>query len=132
MDKILFGVFSKDELSNYEIENKILSYKNLFSKNNNMILCNNIAYDYDELEQESGFDEDGIPDIFQYYIIDDYSAERLKEIDEIVFYHNKLDIYVLGVTHFGTNWAYVESGLELEYNKENDLYYAYYRKQDNK
>lgn len=131
MDKILYGVFCENELSTYEIDNKILSYKNLIGKNASLILCNNIAHDYEELEQESGFNEDDSLEIYQYYIINDDLAERLKEIDEVIFYHNKLDIYVLGVTHFGTSWAYVPSGLKLEYNKKDNLYHAYYEKQNN-
>lgn len=46
-------------------------------------------------------------DIFQYYIISSQGAEILKEINEIVFYNEELDIYVWGVTHWGTAWDYV-------------------------
>lgn len=135
MKKELYSVYAPDELSQYEKDNMIVSYANLFRDNDSLILCNNIVEDYEELEQVSGFnyddEDDYSPDIYQYYIIDDYLAERLKEINEIVFYHNRLDIYVLGVTHFGTSWSYVNSGLYLE-KDENGLYYAYYDIQEDK
>lgn len=55
-----------------------------------------------ELEEEADMDE-----IFQYYIVDDNGARILKEINEIVFYNEELDMYVWGVTHYGTSWDYV-------------------------
>ena len=33
--------------------------------------------------------------------------------NEIIYYHNELDIYILGVTHYGTSWSYVYSGFDL-------------------
>ena len=46
-------------------------------------------------------------EIFQYFIVDDRGADLLKEINEIVFYNDELDMYVWGVTHWGTSWDYV-------------------------
>lgn len=56
-----------------------------------------------ELEEE----QDSMDEIFQYYIVSDNGAEILKEINEIVFYNEALDMYVWGVTHWGTSWDYV-------------------------
>ena len=48
-------------------------------------------------------------DIYQYWIISDSGAEYLKEnTDEIVIYIDELDIYLWGITHYGTSWDYVE------------------------
>lgn len=47
------------------------------------------------------------PEIFQYYIVTSNGAEILKEANEIVFYNEELDMYVWGVTHWGTSWDYV-------------------------
>ena len=44
------------------------------------------------------------PEIFQYYIVSNSGAELLQEIGEIVFYNWELDMYLWGVTHFGTSW----------------------------
>ena len=57
----------------------------------------------EELEDE----QDYYHEIYQYYIVSDRGAELLKEINEIVFYNEELDMYVWGVTHFGTSWDYV-------------------------
>lgn len=57
----------------------------------------------DELEEE----QDCTDEIYQYYIVNDNGARILKEINEIVFYNEELDMYVWGVTHLGTSWDYV-------------------------
>ena len=56
-----------------------------------------------EEEQENSYNAE----IFQYYIVDDNGARILKECNEIVFYNEELDMYVWGVTHWGTSWDYV-------------------------
>jgi hypothetical protein len=57
----------------------------------------------EELENE----QDEQPEIYQYYIVSDAGARTLEEINEIVFYNDVLDMYVWGVTHWGTSWDYV-------------------------
>ena len=129
---MLYRYINEKDLNEYEKENKTLSYKNLFYNDDSLILCNNIVNDYDELELLSGvdYDEDTdiYEDIYQYYIIDDDLAKRLQEIDEIVYYHNRLDIYILGVTHYGTSWGYILTNIKLI--KDSDGYYkAIYEKE---
>lgn len=63
----------------------------------------------EELEEE----QDCYPEIYQYYIVSDNGARILKEIDQIVFYNEELDMYVWGVTHWGTSWDYVLTGIEI-------------------
>lgn len=121
-----YRYINEKDLNNYEKDNKILSYANLFYDNDNMILCNNIVDDWEYLTQENGFnDNDDYDEIFQYYIIDDSTAERLKNYtDEIIYYHNKLDLYILGVAHFGTNWHYVYSGFDLVEDEDKGYFKA--------
>ena len=58
----------------------------------------------EELEQE----QDEQPEIYQYYIISDNGADFLKRYtNEIVYYIETLDIYIWGITHWGTGWDYV-------------------------
>lgn len=57
----------------------------------------------EELEEE----QDYMDEIYQYYIVSDRGAEILEEINEIIFYNEELDMYVWGVTHYGTSWDYV-------------------------
>jgi hypothetical protein len=89
------------------------NYTQIFYHDSNMILCNELPNAFPEMweyiENGSDYDEenDEYTEIYQYYIIDPGTAERLKEhTDEIIFYVEKLDIYVLGVTHWGTGWDY--------------------------
>lgn len=45
-------------------------------------------------------------EIYQYYIISDSDAERLADYtNEIVLYNERLDLYILCVTHCGTAWS---------------------------
>lgn len=126
---MLYRYINEKDLTDYELQNNRLSYKNLFYNDDSLILCNNIANNWEYLEQQSGFDDDEYTDIYQYYIIDDDVAKRLQEINEIIYYHNDLDIYILGVTHWGTRWSYVLTDLKLV--KDSDGYYkAIYEKED--
>ena len=64
-----------------------------------------------ELEAE----QDEQPEIFQYFIISDQGAEILEDYtNEIVFYNRELDMYVWGVTHWGTSWDYVLTDIRCE------------------
>ena len=120
---------NEEDLNAYELDNKRLSYKNLFYKEDSLILCNNIINQYESLELQSGFNDDGweeCDDIYQYYIIDDDTAKRMIELDEIVYYHNDLDIYILGVTHYGTNWGYILTNVRIEREKDNDNWFVCY------
>ena len=65
----------------------------------------------EELENE----QDYPPEIFQYFIISDQGAEILKEYtDEIIYYNDELDMYVWGVTHWGTAWDYVLTDIRIK------------------
>jgi len=70
-----------------------------------------IEQEIEELENE----QDYPPEIFQYFIIDDRGADLLKDYtDEIVYYNNRLDMYVWGVCHWGTSWDYVLTDIKIE------------------
>lgn len=64
----------------------------------------------DELQQE----QDYPPEVFQYYIVDYQGYEILSEIGEIIYYNEKLDLYIWGVTHYGTSWDYVLTNIPVE------------------
>ena len=71
---------------------------------------NELQDDNNELERE----QDEQPEIFQYYIIDDNGADILKrETNEILFYNDELDMYIWGVTHWGTSWDYVLTDINI-------------------
>lgn len=53
-------------------------------------------------------------DVFQYYIISSQGAAILADYtDEIVWYNEDLDMYVWGVTHYGTSWDYVLTDIKI-------------------
>ena len=68
-----------------------------------------------ELEQE----QEDYPEVFQWYIVSDSGADLLKEINEIVYYNEELDIYLWGVTHYGTSWSYVLTDIECNAGLDN-------------
>ena len=129
MNNNLYRYINKKDLNEYEKENKRLSYRNLFYNDDSLILCNNIANDYEDLELMNGNEyneeDDTYEEVYQYYIIDDDTAKRLiNYTDEIIYYHNRLDIYILGVTHWGTSWDYVLTDFKLVKDDENGYYQA--------
>lgn len=100
------------EVSKYGLENGYLDYLTLSKIIGNFILNNTLrAETMEDWEIVSGEFES---EIFQDYIISEYGYEFLAEYtDEIVFYNEKLNIYVWGVTHFGTAWDYVLTDIKL-------------------
>ena len=64
----------------------------------------------DDLEEEQEPEE-----VFQWYIVDDSGARLLKECNEIVYYNEDLDMYLWGVTHWGTAWDYVLTNIKIDW-----------------
>lgn len=67
----------------------------------------------EELERE----QDETPEIFQWYIVSNGGAKILQEVNELVYYCSELDMYVWGVDHFGTSWAYVLTNIPCNTGK---------------
>lgn len=106
-DKV-YGV----KVSDYGLENGYLDYLTLSKIIEDCILNNAIrsetAEDWELVNGE--FDRA----VFQDYIISEYGYEFLeKYTDELVFYNEKLDVYIWGITHFGTSWDYVLTDIKL-------------------
>lgn len=117
--------FYGNKISDYGLKNGYVDYRTL-AKAFNAVLNNNIygfvlehIGDWD-LESGCDYDEENEygKDIFQYYIVDDNGAEILKEAGEIVYYNEQLDMYLWGVTHYGTSWDYVLTDIKLELREE--------------
>ncbi|KAA9247458.1 hypothetical protein SABVI_1307 [Streptococcus anginosus] len=77
----------------------IKTYEDLARQVGGMVLANEIAKRPLELINGDLDDE-----IYQFYIIQDPSF-LIEHTDEIVFYDDALDLYVWGITHFGTAWS---------------------------
>lgn len=60
----------------------------------------------EECQKDSDNCEYGGYEIYQDYIITQGGAEYLqRKTNEIVFYSEKLNMYIWGITHFGTMWS---------------------------
>lgn len=118
--------FYGNEISDYGVQNNRVDYRTL-AKCFDAVLCNDITKlfystinnEYNEVELYNGMDyneeEDYYEDIYQYYIISSYGAEILERYtDEIVYYLPSIDVYVWGVTHFGTSWDYVLTNIKID------------------
>lgn len=107
------------EVSEYGRENGYLDYHTLSKIVGDAILNNDImAYSgYENWETVCGEEEDeygNYHEVYQYYIITEFGYQFLEEYtDEIVYYNEKLDMYVWGITHFGTGWDYVLTDTKL-------------------
>lgn len=106
-DKV-YGV----KVSDYGLEHGYLDYRALARILEDVILNNTIrAETMCDWEIVTGEFKEMI---FQDYIISERGYEFLKDFtDEIVFYNEKLDVYIWGVTHFGTSWDYVLTDIKL-------------------
>lgn len=64
----------------------------------------------EELEREQDDQE-----VFQWYIVGDCGARLLKDINQIVYYNETLDMYLWGVTHCGTSWDCVLTDIKIDW-----------------
>lgn len=112
--------FYGNKVSDYGIEHGYVDYRTL-AKSFDAVLNNDIinkTYDIGYWELVSGCDYDeeteSYTDIYQYYIVSDEGARILDDCNEIVFYNEELNMYVWGVTHWGTSWDYVLTDIKIE------------------
>lgn len=117
--KLYDGKAFGHSVSWYGLKNGYLDYRTLSEIVGDMVLNNNIVEQtgYENWELACGEEENEYGDyleVFQYYIID-YEGYRMLETftNEIVYYNEDLDMYLWGITHFGTSWDYVLTDIEL-------------------
>ena len=72
---------------------------------------NEIKDKIEDLERE----QDDDPEIYQWYIVDDWGGRLLTKINEIVYYNETLDMYLWGVTNYGTSWDYVLTSIKIDW-----------------
>lgn len=116
-------------ISEYGIEHGYVDYATL-AKCFNSVLNNDImslTYDIGSWDQVSGIvdNSEEIEELeseqdddqeYQWFIVDDWGARLLQqETNEIVYYNETLDIYLWGVTHYGTSWNYVLTNIKIDW-----------------
>lgn len=104
-------------ISEYGMKNGYVDYATL-AKCFDAVLNNDImglTYDIGYWDQVSGIvdNTDDDQEVFQWYIVDDWGARLLQDIDQIVYYNETLDMYIWGVTHYGTSWNYVLTSIKI-------------------
>lgn len=106
------GMVWGEKVSNYGLEVGYLDYQTLAAIVGDCIMNNTVReatmFDWEiatgELEEE----------VCQEYIISEHGFKFLRDYtDEVVFYNEELDIYVWAITHTGTAWSYVSTGIKL-------------------
>lgn len=96
------------EEKKYELEEENESNPSQIIENE----INEINEQIEELENEQ-YDE---PEVFQRFIVDEFGARLLQqETNEIVYYNEKLDMYLWCVTHYGTRWDYVLTSIKIDW-----------------
>ena len=112
--------FYGHEISEDERQQGYINYSTLAKAVGSIILCNDITklfystingeYTEPELYNGSDYDEenDNYYDIYHYYIVSAYGAEILPD----------LDMYIWGVTHFGTMWSGVNTSIKIVNTKD--------------
>lgn len=125
--------FCGNVISPYGKEHGRLDY-DTFSKAFGHVLNNNIfdlgwtigngwelvnGLNYVEDNEDEEVEEIENSEVYQWYIVSSSGAEMIQEYtDEILYYHEELDMYLWGVTHWGTAWDYVL--MDIPCNCEHD------------
>ena len=125
----LYGTtFYGNEVSEYAKKQGYLDYATL-SRAFDAVLNNDIIRNTwescGEWEQIHGFMDDveqeeyKEPEIYQCFIVSEYGAEIIQRFtDDPVFYNDALNMYVWGITHWGTSWDYVLTDVKLNCGQE--------------
>ena len=113
------------KVSDYALENGYLDYLTLSKIVGDCVLNNYIMQYMGSFEWElvngGEMEDDEYYEIYQWFIITDSGAHFLEEYtDEIVYYNEELDMYLWGITHFGTSWDYVLTDIKLNIHLQND------------
>lgn len=109
-----------DIINGYLSEAK--AFKLTFS---DMILCNNYfkqdnIYDYiDDLVSSYDEDDDYYKDEYQFFIVnleydEDFTVKMVEKMGNTLYYDNRLDLYIMGVTDFGTGRNIVPTDIKVE------------------
>lgn len=111
-EQISGTIDNADEIEELEEKRDELEEEN--ENNTSQILeneINEINEQIEELERE----QDKEPEVCQWFIIDEFGARLLQDINEIVYYNETLDMYLWGFMHYGTSWDYVLTNIKIDW-----------------
>lgn len=101
-----------DEIEELEEKRDELEEEN---ENNSSQIIENEINEINEKIEELENEQDEDKEVFQWFIVDDWGARLLQDINEIVYYNETLDMYLWGVTHYGTSWDYVLTSIAIDW-----------------
>lgn len=101
-----------DEIEELEEKRDELEEEN---ENNPSQIIENEINEINEQIEELENEQDNDPEVFQWFIVDGWGAKLLQDISEIVYYNEKLDMYLWGVSHYGTSWDYVLTSIKIDW-----------------
>lgn len=111
-DQVSGTVDNTEEIEELEEKKEELEEENESSPS--QIIENEIDEINDKIEDLER-EQDDDPEVFQWYIVDDWGGRLLTEINEIVYYNETLNMYLWGVTHCGTSWDYVLTSIAIDW-----------------
>lgn len=116
---LTYGIGSWEQVSGTidntdEIEEKRDELEEQSESSPSQIIENEINEINDQIEELEN-EQDNEPEVYQWFIVDDCGARLLQDINEIVYYNETLDMYLWGVTHFGTSWNYVLTSIAIDW-----------------
>lgn len=103
---------NSDEIE--ELEEKRDELEEESESSPSQILENEISEINEQIEELENEQDNG-REVFQWFIVDDWGARLLQDISEIVYYNEKLDMYLWGVTHYGTSWDYALTNIKIDW-----------------
>lgn len=105
-------VNNSDEID--ELKEQIEELEDLITEEKDEAITEKI-HELEEKIEELEEEEDYQPEVYQWYIVSDNAIEILEEANEVVYYNDALDMYLWGVTHYGTSWAYVLTDIRIDW-----------------
>lgn len=111
-DQISGTIDNTDEIEELEEKKEELEEEN---ENNPSQILENEIYNLNDRITELESEQDDDLEVFQWFIVDDWGARLLQEINEIVYYNETLNMYLWGVTHYGTSWNYVLTSIVIDW-----------------
>lgn len=106
-------VDNQEEIDELEEKKDELEEQN---ENNPSQILENEINELNEQIEELENEQNEQPEVFQWFIVDDWGARLLQqETNEIVYYNETLDMYLWGVTHYGTSWDYVLTSIKIDW-----------------
>lgn len=90
-----------------EIEESIEDYIDLKEVNNDE--------DLTEIIEEQAIENIYNIEVYQYFIVSEYDIKNywIKYTNYPIYYNNELDLYLIGITHYGMSWDYFGTSFKI-------------------